>query len=523
MRARVLTKFLLAATSLLSATAQAEISASSREILNSARENFQAGRYFHAARIAFSATDDAGAEAEAYSWVTLGLSRAGLYQSGAYFFIRTLQSGDRTAIRRVLTEGEEMVLNVGGDLFRQYILRHTTRDDYDAQTRNVLYYAMGKDALFKQNESEAIGFLSQIQRGSPLYPIALQLRATAYALTGSAANALRDFTECVDRAEVLSGRAGVGTDEVLRLSNRQNREVADDLKTRCQAGVARMHYEMGKFEAADQAYEAIPKASWVWPDILFEQAWNYYAQKDYNRGLGKLLSYQSPLLSFVFNPEVDVLTAQTYLAVCYYADANDILNGFQARYAPVGVEVKRFVEANTSNLLAFYEKGKRALADKLHTKNDFHRMLNRFVRGPYFQNMVLAEKSIAAERLAIRRFTASSPEGLSRGARGGFPGFLNVVLGWRKRTIGLLGGTFVKNSLIDAHSNLITAFENASFIKLEMLSQAKDRLLQRPGKKAGRVPIPDPKAWQQYWGFNGEFWLDELGDTIYGLESACGK
>src|SRR6185437_922355 len=253
---------------------------------------------------------------------------------------------------------------------------------------------------------------------------------------------------------------------------------AEDLRSRCIAGEARTLYQMDRFQEADRVYDKIPKRSLVWPDILFEQAWNSFAKSEYNRTLGKLVSYKSPALSFVFNTEIDVLRAQSYLALCLYQDANQVINDFNGRYAKVGIEVKKFVERNQHNIPLFYEVGKRALRGSLYTNDGMYQMANQFVRGPYFQNLVASESEIPLERQAISRFASSQP-GVERYG-GGFPGFLNQVLGWRERTIQLLGGVFVKNSFLDYHQALISDFEKMAFIKLEMLKRAKDQLLKRP-------------------------------------------
>jgi Flp pilus assembly protein TadD len=65
---------------------------SSSDLLAQARTLYREGSYFSAARYAFSATtgESDRADAEAYSWVMLGLARAGLYQAASYFFIWTL-------------------------------------------------------------------------------------------------------------------------------------------------------------------------------------------------------------------------------------------------------------------------------------------------------------------------------------------------------------------------------------------------------------------------------------------------
>ena len=141
---------------------------------------------------------------------------------------------------------------------------------------------------------------------------------------------------------------------------------AEDLDARCQAGKARTYYQANQFDAADQAYDRIQKASIVWPDILFEQAWNSFARGEYNRTLGKLVSYKCPALYFVFNPEVDVLRAQSYLALCLYDDARVRSSiEFGGKYAGVGEEVKRFVGGSSERSgSAFFEKGWEAVAPR---------------------------------------------------------------------------------------------------------------------------------------------------------------
>jgi hypothetical protein len=98
------------------------------------------------------------------------------------------------------------------------------------------------------------------------------------------------------------------------------------------------------------------------------------------------------------------------------------------------------------------------------------------------------------------------------------------------KTIHQLGGAYVKNSLIDHHGVLVAEFEKISFIRLEMLGRAKDRLIRKSmsskaedDERTRGVVRPTRKDNQMFWTFNGEFWNDELGDYVFGLESECGK
>ena len=492
--------------------------AAGADALREAQNYYRSGQYFRSARYAFAATETPSLEPEAYSWVTLSLVRAGLYNAASYFFVKTLQTGNKPAIRRVLGDTQELLVRVGGDVLRKYLIRHTAYDDYDLVNRSAYLYSLGKDTLLDGKEERAIAYFNGISPKSALWPFVLQLRGTALAILGRGDEAIRDFRAC-------SASASNYVTSAEGFHRRQQERESEDLAARCKAGEARTLYQQNKFADADRAYDSIPKASFVWPDILFEQAWNAFGRQEYNRTLGKLVSYKSPALSFVFNSEIDVLRAQSYLLLCLYGDANDVINEFNTKYAKMSTDVRRFVDSNGSNLSAFYEAGKSALGGPLHTRNDFHRLLNRFVRGPYFQNLVASEVAVASEQAAIARFALTQSAG-SHDIGQGFPGFLEQVLKWRLTTIKNLGGAFVKNSLIDYHKDLLADFDKIAFIKLEMLSRAKDKLLSRStgGSSRARGNIEPTRRDDQYrWSFNGEFWTDELGDYVFGLESECGK
>ena len=491
--------------------------ASPAEALKGAQSLFQAGQYFKAARYAFSAKEDSALSAEANAWITVSLARARLYHSASYFFIKSLQSRNPSAVRRALTVSQDLLLHVGVDLLRKYLIQNTKFEDYDSSNRAAYYYALGKDALMAGDEQKAIGFLSNVGSRNPLMPYALQLRATAYAVMGQSDHALRDFRNCersVDDAIPSSLRGTV--------RGRQIESEAEDLEARCQAGQARVLYQQEKFDEADRAFDRIDKRSIVWPDILFEQAWTSFARREFNRSLGKLVSYKSPALAFVYNPEVEVLRAQSYLLLCLYSDANDEINGFNSRYAPLGEQLKNFIEGNSSNLNAFYELGREAIRGSAYSRREIYRLTNRFARAPYFRGLARSETSIANELSAIRQFSAGM-SGVDPDLSRGFPGFLDQVLRWRLKTVRQIGGAYIKNSLIDNYQVLLANFDKMSFIKLEMLKRAKDSILKRPsheGRSWGSVE-PSRRDYQYYWSFNGEFWNDELGDYVFGLESEC--
>lgn len=498
------------------------------QYLEESRRLSRQGLYFKSARYAFAAAQQSQKiRPIAYARVTDGLVRAGLTQAASYFFIRTLQTENRVASQLALTHLEKLILRNGVDILRPYIIKHSKKVDFNKKSRSAFAYVMGKHELLAQNLDKSLKHLEQVHPSSPLRPYADQLAGTAWAIQGDNAKAIRAFQSCKENVDQIEDSSLVGQFKFVDRINSQWKKYQDrqirDLYARCQAGIARVYYQANQFLEAELAYDKIPKQNFVWTDILFEQAWNAFAKKEYNRTLGKLVSYKSPDLGFVFNSEVDVLRAQTYLALCLYQDANRVVNQFNRRYSGLADEIRNQIEANDKDLNALYRLGKTALGNPLHSKVRMFRVLNRFVRNPYFQNLVASESVIASEMAAVDQFQRFHKD-IGRTRQGGFPGFLREVLNWKKRSVGLLGGAFVKNSLIDHQSILISDFDRISFIKLEMLNRAKNqlkRLDQDLGLRGRGNILPERKDYQYFWEFNGEFWNDEIGDYVFGLASKC--
>lgn len=503
-------------------TAFLTASAFGSDSLTQAKNLYNQGQYFSAARYAFASTqENPSTKAEANSYVTISLARAGLWNSATYFFVQTLQSGDRAAIRRVLTQTEAILSRVGPDVVRDFLIRNTKYEDYDAINRSAYLFSLGKAAIMKDDMNRALEYLNQVKSQSRLYPFSLEMRGTALTIQGRVEEAVDDFRDCQKYAPLVVTEVDAASPRYRSQMNESK-----DLQARCAADEARAWYQGEKFDEAEKAYDRIPKASRVWPEILFEQAWNAFAKREFNRTLGKLVTYKAPALGFVFNSEVEVLRAQTYLSLCLYDDTQKAIDDFNSRYTDIGREVKRFVESNAGNLEAFYQLGARTLKEKRNTADPVGRLANRFVRGPYFMDLSAQDASLEKERSVITAFARMT----GANANSGLSAFLTEVLKWRRKTIHQLGGAYVKNSLIDHHAVLVADFEKISFLRLEMLGRAKDKLVRKvmhakaedEERTRGNVR-PSRKDNQMFWTFNGEFWNDELGDYIFGLESECGK
>jgi hypothetical protein len=85
-------------------------------------------------------------------------------------------------------------------------------------------------------------------------------------------------------------------------------------------------------------------------------------------------------------------------------------------------------------------------------------------------------------------------------------------------------GAYVRSSLVSKYAELYSAFQDMSYIKLEVLAQRKEKLYNselNQDKKRGDVKYIEKNNKQYFWTFNGEFWADELGDYVFALRSEC--
>ena len=112
-------------------------------------------------------------------------------------------------------------------------------------------------------------------------------------------------------------------------------------------GLARIEFQLKNLAKAKELYGKLQKSSLISPEVLFEEAWNSFYENDFNRTLGKLITYNSPFIAHVFNPEVEVLNAMTYLELCRYEDAKKTVNDFYEKYKNDSRVLQQFNEKYT--------------------------------------------------------------------------------------------------------------------------------------------------------------------------------
>ena len=88
-------------------------------------------------------------------------------------------------------------------------------------------------------------------------------------------------------------------------------------------------------------------------------------------------------------------------------------------------------------------------------------------------------------------------------------------------------GSYIRGQLQLFAAQIVRAFEDMSYINLEVLSKRKTELYENLPVRSddlrsrGNLAHLRRTDKQYFWTFNGEFWADELGDYVFSLKSEC--
>lgn len=428
-----------------------------------------------------------------YRNIAIELVEEKLYFSALPWMKNYLISSTKKLDNKTEKSLSEMILVVGAKHFEILPLKYLKRS-HSASMR----YIIAKKLLGRGKSKSALKYIKGISDEHSFYAYAKNLEGTIYATIGQNTNALRSYRSCVAHAKKHFN----GSDEGRMRVNHDY----------CIAGIARVHFAMKSYEKTDLLYLDIPKESPVWPELLFEEAWNSYYLKNYNRTLGKLVSYNAPVFDYIFNPEIDVLKALAYMKLCLYSDAKKVHSEFYKTYYKDARYLRRFIKVKGKKYGAYYNlmynfENKSGAKTKLLTK-----LMKRIQKDPIYKKMKRSLTQISNEYKVIRSQNRSSFRGrVNRG--------LKDVLSTHKRII----GSYVRSRLVSNYAKLFKAFEGMSFIKLETLRQQKANLysFEKSSKQRGSEKYIKRNEKQYFWNFNGEFWADELGDYVFALKSEC--
>lgn len=355
---------------------------------------------------------------------------------------------------------------------------------------------MAKRNMYLKKYNFAHKRLDKFPTSHRFYAEAKLTNATVYNLEGSDIKAFDEYEKCINEA----------SDWAKRSKNKIKRYflVIEDT---CHINMARIAFKKQNYQKALKHYNNIHKNSFIWPYTLLEKAWVYYYLKDYNRSLGLLITYNSPLLESYFTPEAEVLKALNYFELCLYEDALDIIQRYYDVYKPRSENLKFILNSEKGDSQYFF--------NLMFTPISETEQKNKFLR-----NVITQVSKRVKYNLDLNSLYTLNTEIVRSSPSVDMKRLIQIQQDLKEQI-----NHYVKVSIYRL-INDIHKFSYEMFnIKLEILARQRD-LVYRDKKlisKRARGDLSQVTRTQteEFWTFNNAFWADELGDYSFGLASNC--
>lgn len=442
--------------------------------------------------------------ASQYNKIASELVKEGIYYAAIPFvkdyLVEMAEQGKSSDIDPVI---DKIIENVGVKQFELLPLKilRSSNSSMMRYIRAKKFFRAGKyKAAYKALKEQ------KIPTDHSVKPFALLLEASILTILNKPKEAILAYQDCQN---VSSSRIS----KALTLNEKKQLEINRDY---CILGLPRTQYAQGEFDKASFAYLDLPKNSYVWPEVLFEEAWTSFYQKNPNRTLGKLVTYKAPVFDHVFNPEINVLSALSYMELCLWEDASKEVDYFYETYRKDADELKRFLVRHQRDYKFYYQLARTRENKDIKGTKLLNKLLNSIIYDPTYNELLDSFVKGKNEITYLKKLK------LGR--------FKNVALRNVRDALIFqrdLVGRYIRKILIIRYGQLFKAFEGMSYIKLEVLSRKKDQIykasLEEGGRARGDISYLKRNDKQYFWSFNGEFWADELGDYVFALKNECTK
>lgn len=435
----------------------------------------------------------------------LTMMELNMSQVAAFQFVDVIKSGDVKYTRLSLEKLLIVTDKLGDETLLNYAIQRIDVNTVPAQNRDMLFYRMG-----------------EIKQKSGKYADAVQLYSRVGVQSRYYLNALYNIG--LSQAEANQTDLALGTFQKL-LNTRSSASVTDTNKVAAQMAIARVLYQKKDWEGAVEAYAKIPRDHMLWHDSIFERSWAMLRAARFRSALSNFQSLHSSYYDNFYIPETLLLRSIVYLYICKYDEMEKVLTLFDKQYGPVEKSIQNFINSKSSAEAYFQELNKTVVI-----KHDDEAVQNTeisYLAIRHIANEGDVRRTYAYIRrlLEERRMIEGNPQ-IKSSAIGTYS--LKLLINRTKSskaTVGDMVKAHLQNMLIE----LKDLREQASLIRYEMINGKKETLKKRiAGKDLSEVQVDDQKDRSfyvqngyEYYPFQGEYWLDEVGNYHYLGKQNC--
>lgn len=468
----------------------------------------QTGQYQAAASLLFSLARRAelqGERAQIKYILGLMLMELKLNQVAAFQFVDVIRMNNLKYKKQAIEKLSIVADDLGDDTLLNYAVSRVDVGDIPSANRDMLYYRIGEIKLKNKEYALASNFFSKVQKGSSYYLQATYNRGLAELEQNRVDTAIQIFRY------LLASRSGAS--------------VTDTTKVAAQMALARAFYQKQDWDSAIEIYSSIPRDHFMWHDALFEQSWAMLRAARFRSALSNFQSLHSAYYEDFYIPEALLLRGIVYLYICKYDEMEKVLGLYERSYGPVRNKIHDFLSSNRE-ASSYYAEIDKAIAVK--AGKDIRHQL----KLPYLVLNYLSNQGDVRRALGYLKSLANEKDKIDANVsfrQSGIGQYSLKVISNRSKNTRLLIGDMVKAHLQNMRTELNDLNEQAGFIRYEMINGKKENLKKRiAGTELYGEQIDDKinrefyvNNGYEYYPFQGEYWLDEIGNYHYLGKQSC--
>lgn len=443
-----------------------------------------------------------------YYYMAKSLDDLEMYHAAQHYYMQVVRRGPKDPFfKYALPKLVAIAEYTGNDVELLRIVHKIPPDAFPRQAKNHLFYLMGRREYERKELARSAKYFQQISSKSNLY-----MRSKYY--------------EGVINHERSKYKSAVAAFRDVYASENQPADAKEAkefaaLRDLSLMNIARIYFELEKFEEANIYYGQVDRESDFWAQSLFERAWTNFWLNRYNSTLGLLLTLRSPYYqNLEYNPEGELLRALMFYYLCEYDEANRLLLKFERQYKPMREELKGF--------LAEYDTDEgRKLADAAYdeyfTKDHEDSKLSKQLLVDSLQNRDLNSIVNHMDLMDAELEAIDEQKSVWRDSVGAH---LKKIIEKDRQRYKTRAGLALIQELKRQNQKLGSWLSQSQIIRFEIVD-AQRKVLEKKARDpvvgaADEASQTDFAVSREiiYWPFNGEFWDDELGYYEY-AEDGC--
>jgi tetratricopeptide (TPR) repeat protein len=437
----------------------------------------------------------------------LGLSLMGLklYQIAAFQFVDVLRSGDGRFTRLAIEKLSVVADILGDDTLLNYAISKVELENLPEKNKDMIYYRLGEIQLKNAQFDQAERSFARVNAASRYSLQARFNRGRALMETKRPGEAIKVFNTILEA--------------------RGNAPVTDPNKVSAQLATARAYYQAGDFDQAIEWYRNIPRDTDFWHDALFEQSWSFMRGARFRSALSNFHSLHSEYYKEFFIPESLLLRSIVYLYICKYDEMEKVLDLFDATYGPIANSIFMFLQQN-KEAMSYYGELEKTISKSAGSKKNLKLSLPMNVTKHILREGDVKRAFQYLKAISNEKKRLDALPGLNQG---GLASYANKVLVNRFRNTRLAIGEMTRVHMMNLRADLKDLAEQAGFIRYEMINGKKESLKKRIAGKDiqdNQINAEVKREFYvqngyEYWPFDGEYWLDEIGNYHYLGKQSC--